>query len=266
MEHVISKDGTRIAYRQAGQGPPLVLVHGAMQDHTRWLEVAPMFEPHVSIYMMERRGRGESGDAASYAMEREYEDVAALVDSIGEPAHLLGHSYGAELALGAALLTNNVRSLVLYEPAILEGSTGTYEAEAVVSTIRLMEELFAAGKIEDGLTACLRGLLEMPDEQIELFKSSPAWKGRVASAPTILRELHAEAAYRFEPKRYANLTVRTLLLQGTESAQVAKDGTAALDAALPDSRIVVLEGQGHGAITTAPELFVREVLAFLQTR
>ena len=116
QESVTSKDGTPIAYWRSGDGPPLVLVHGTAADHHRWTPVLPAFEQHFTVCAVNRRGRGGSGDSSDYAIEREFEDMAAVVDSLGEPANLLGHSYGALCALEAAPLTRHVRKLVLYEP------------------------------------------------------------------------------------------------------------------------------------------------------
>src|SRR5918997_3847853 len=107
QESVASKDGTTIAYRRSGEGPPLVLVHGTAGDHGRWRPVLPAFEERFAVYAIDRRGRGGSGDSEDYTIEREFEDVAAVVDSVGEPALVLGHSYGALCALEAALLTRN---------------------------------------------------------------------------------------------------------------------------------------------------------------
>src|SRR3712207_6694772 len=115
-ESATSKDGTPIAYWRSGEGPPLVLVHGTAADHGRWRPVLPAFEERFAVCAVDRRGRGGSGDSEDYAIEREFEDVAAVVDSLGEPAFLVGHSYGALCALEAALLTPNVRKMVLYEP------------------------------------------------------------------------------------------------------------------------------------------------------
>ncbi len=95
-----------------------MLIHGTTADHSRWKPVLPAFEEHFTVYAVDRRGRGDSGDSEDYSIEREFEDVAAVVDSIGEPTNLLSHSYGALCALEAALLTSNVRKLVLYEPGM----------------------------------------------------------------------------------------------------------------------------------------------------
>src|SRR5208282_1202279 len=93
MEKVISKDGTPIAYQRSGTGAPLVLIHGTSGSHMRWKPVLPALETQFRVYAVDRRGRGESGDALAYAMQREFEDVAAVVDSIGDGVHLLGHSF-----------------------------------------------------------------------------------------------------------------------------------------------------------------------------
>ncbi|MCZ7544560.1 MAG: alpha/beta fold hydrolase [Anaerolineae bacterium] len=116
MEKVRSQDGTPIAYHRNGEGPPLVLVHGAIASHARWAAITPALAQRYTVYAIDRRGRGESGDAESYAMAREFEDVAAVVDAIGEGVNLLGHSFGALCALEAALLTPHVRRLIAYEP------------------------------------------------------------------------------------------------------------------------------------------------------
>src|SRR5262245_47536702 len=100
METVISRDGTRIAFWRSGTGPPLVLVHGGTADHTTtWRYVREDLEQHFTLHAMDRRGRGGSGDSPSYDLQREAEDIAAIVDSIGEPSNLLGHSYGGLCAI-----------------------------------------------------------------------------------------------------------------------------------------------------------------------
>src|SRR5262249_2366847 len=103
MPKVQSADGTPIGFAVSGRGPPLVLVHGTTTEHSRWSPLLSALEPFFRIYRVDRRGRGGSGDAPTYAIEREYEDLVAVVESTGEPAHLLGHSFGGMVALEAAL-------------------------------------------------------------------------------------------------------------------------------------------------------------------
>jgi pimeloyl-ACP methyl ester carboxylesterase len=117
LQHVRSADGTRIGYRRSGEGPPLVLVHGTTGAHWSFRFLAPALVDRFTLYTIDRRGRGESGDRSDYAIEHEFENVAAVVDSIDEPATLLGHSYGATVALGTALVAGNLHKLVLYEAA-----------------------------------------------------------------------------------------------------------------------------------------------------
>src|ERR671910_1453332 len=126
-----SVDGTPIAYSRSGEGTPLVLVHGTAADHSRWAPVLPAFEERFTVYAIDRRGRGGSGDSDDYAVEREFEDVAAMVDSLGEPVNVLGHSYGGLCALEAALRTRNVRKLVLYDPGIEVAGGEIYPPEGV---------------------------------------------------------------------------------------------------------------------------------------
>jgi pimeloyl-ACP methyl ester carboxylesterase len=260
QESVTSLDGTPIACWRSGDGPPLMLVHGTAADHSRWAPVLPAFEQHFSVYVIDRRGRGGSGDSDDYTIEREFEDVAAVVDSIGEPANLLGHSYSALCALEAALLTSNVRKLVLYEPGIDVTGEGLNPPEV----IERLEALLEAGDRDEVVATFLRDVAQVPPEGVEYMRSLPAWQARVAAAHTIPRELRAQEAYRFDPERFRDLRVPTLLLIGGESPAILAEVEKAVDEALANSRIVVMAGQGHVAMDTATDLFTTEVLQFLE--
>ena len=260
METVTSADGTPIAYERTGSGPPLVLVHGTTADHTRWEPVRHALEEHFTVYAMDRRGRGESGDAAEYSLEREVEDVVAVVDAIDDSVALLGHSFGALCALEAALRTDNLRVLLLYEPAFPVGDHELYVEEQLAE----VEELLDAGENEQALTVFLEEIVELPPEAIDAMRSAPNWPSRAEATHTVLRESQADGGYEFDPARFRNLTIPVLLLTGSESPPVLKDATDALNDALTNSRITVLEGQGHVAVSTAPDLFVDRVLAFLR--
>lgn len=259
MEQITSRDGTRIGYERTGTGSPLVLVHGGTADRTRWAPVLPALAEHFTLYAIDRRGRGASGDADAYALEREFEDVTAVVDAIGGPVDLLGHSFGGVCALGAARRTPSVRRLVLYEPP-RTGVAGTIPP-AVASR---MASLLAAGDRDGVVTTFMREIVQVPPHELEKLRSVPAWQGRVAAAHTILREVHAlEQQPPLDPSGFAGFRIPTMLLLGGDSPPLEKANTEALHAALPDSRIVVMPGQRHIAMNTAPDLFVREVLAFL---
>lgn len=260
METISSKDGTPIAYRRSGTGPPLILVHGTAGSHVRWMPILPALEPHFSLYVMNRRGRSESGDAASYAIEREFEDIAALVEAIESPVHLLGHSYGAICALEAALLTQNIRKLVLYEPPILSPGVTMYPE----GLIDYLEELLVAGNREELLLTFMREALKMPAPEQAQFRASPAWPARVTAAHTLPRELRSHEQYRPKPDRFKGLTLPTLLMVGGDSPSIFKAAIDTLSATLPNCQVTVLPGQQHIAMDTAPDLFIRELLAFLR--
>jgi pimeloyl-ACP methyl ester carboxylesterase len=257
---VVSSDGTSIAYERGGEGSPLVLVHGTTANHSRWTPVLPAFERHFTVCAIDRRGRGGSGDPDDYAIEREFEDVAAVVDSLGESAFLLGHSYGALCALEAALLTRNVRKLVLYEPPMDVTGDGINPP----GILGRLEALLEVGDRDEVVATMLREVAGVPPEGVEYMRSLPAWQARVAAAHTIPRELRAPEAYRFDPERFAGLEVPTLLLIGGDSPAVFEEAEKAAAEALSNSRIVVMPGQGHVAIDTAPDLFTTEVLRFLE--
>jgi pimeloyl-ACP methyl ester carboxylesterase len=260
QETIISKDGTPITYWGSGEGPPLMLVHGAAADHSRWTPILPAFEQHFTVYTIDRRGRGGSGDSDDYAVEREFEDVAAVVDSVGEPAILLGHSHGALCALEAALLTRNVRKLVLYEPPISVTGEGIYPPEAVEQ----LEALLEAGDRDGVVATMIREVAGASPEVVKYMRTQPAWQARVSAAHTIPRELRVYEAYRFDPERFENLGVPTLLLVGGNSPATFEEAAKAVDGALPNSHIAVLPGQGHVAMDTATDLFTSEVLRFVE--
>jgi pimeloyl-ACP methyl ester carboxylesterase len=258
QEIVKSADGTTIACWRSGEGPPLVLVHGTAADHSRWMPVLPAFEERFAVCAVDRRGRGGSGDAEGYAIEREFEDVAAAVDSLGGPVNVLGHSYGALVALEAALLTENVRKLVLYDPGIEVAGEEIYAPEV----IGRLEALLEAGDRDGVVATTMREVAGLPPETVEYMRSQPVWQARVAAAHTIPRELRAVKAYGFDPERFGDLGVPTLVLSGSESPAALRKAAEAVDEALPDSRAFVMPGQGHAAMDTGTDLFTTEVLRF----
>lgn len=259
MEIILSKDGTPIAYQCSGVGPPLILVHGTGGSHVRWASILPALESHFSVYAVDRRGRGESGDAAGYAIEREFEDVAALAEASGQPVYLLGHSYGGICALEAALLTQNIRKLILYEPPIPSPDVLTYPD----GLIDHLEALLAVGNREEVLMTFLREVVRMPASELAQSRASPAWSARLAAAHTLPRELRVHERYHFEPDRFKDLALPTLLMLGGDSPPRFKTAIDTLSATLPNCQVAVLPGQQHIAMDTAPELFSREILAFL---
>jgi pimeloyl-ACP methyl ester carboxylesterase len=261
MRVFTSQDGTRIACFVSGSGPPLVLVHGAAADHTRWKPVLPFFEPRHTVYACDRRGRGASGDRAAYALEREGEDIAAVVDGIGGPVDVVGHSYGAICALEAATRTENIGHLVLYEPPIPAG-VPIYPLGIFA---RLQAKLDAGDR--DGVVVDFH--IEVPrmtTDEVAKMRKQPTWQASVAAAHTLVREMRGNEEYTFEPERFRGLTASMLLLVGSATPDFFRAGTEKVHHAVPRSKLIVMEGQQHAAIDNAPALFARVVLEFLENR
>lgn len=262
MDGVRAPDGTHIAYARSGHGPPLILIHGGTSDHTRWDPILPAFEDHFTVYAVDRRGHGASGptDAASYVMEREFEDIATLVQALGTPVRIMGHSYGGLCALEGARRTHQIHALVLYEPPIL---IPPGRVIASPDTLARMQTLLEQGDRKGVVLTFMREVSRRPEEEIAVMHAKPVWAHRIASAHTILYEARAVQEYVFLPQHFYSLAPPTLLLLGEHSPPFLRDATEAVAAALPNSRVTVLPGQRHIAMDMAPDLFVSHVLPFL---
>ena len=261
MQTVTSRDATPIAFWRSGEGPPLLLVHGATADHTTtWRFVQPELERRFTVYAMDRRGRGGSGDGHAYELQREAEDVAAVVDSLGQPVSVLGHSYGGLCALEASLLTSNLHRLILYEGVPLRGS----ELYSPGVADRL-DQMLKAGDVDGMLVAMFRDVVEMEPDEIELLRSQrEAWAVRLRNAPTMPRELRAEQGYEFDAARFESMRTPTLLVVGGVSPARELRNAVSVAEALPDARVIVLPDQGHVAMYSAPGAFVSEIVKFVE--
>lgn len=247
----------RASVARAAGGPPLVFVHGTSVDRWSVRFIEPLLAEAFTVYSVDRRGRGLSGDSKDdYRIEQEFADIAAVVDSLEAPADLFGHSYGATVALGAAPLTRNLRGLILYEPA--PGIPGV-----AAEFLAKLDDMLTEGRREELLSAFMVEVAGLGPDELEQLKASPVWAPRDAAAHTIPRELRAEEGYAPDPDAFAALSIPVMLLTGSESPEWAERGTKLVNFLLPNSRVVVLEGQGHVALMTAPELLVAEVIRFL---
>jgi pimeloyl-ACP methyl ester carboxylesterase len=264
-ERVVSADGTEIAYWATGQGPPLLLVHGSAGIHERFEPLLPYLEPHATVFALDRRGRGSSGDAPDYDLAREFEDVAAVVDAIaeasGEDVAVYGHSYGGNCAWGATALTPNIRALVLYEGwPLVKPELFVFPAEQEAG----LEERLAAGDPEAALLFFMSEVIGFPEEEITAIRAQPTWPARVSTAHTIAREARAVVEDPFDRRQAAAITMPVLVLTGADSPPEVKDDPEAIATALPDARLVVIEGQQHLADVLAPDVFAGHVLEFLR--
>jgi pimeloyl-ACP methyl ester carboxylesterase len=273
---VESRDGTPIAWWKsdgptagpsAGDAAPtLLLVHGATADHTAFRAVAPLFAVSRRVISIDRRGRGASGDHLPYAIEREYEDVAAVVDDLaagtGRPVDVVGHSFGGRCGLGAALLTSNLRRLVVYEGAPAPADRSFHDEPLLAE----LDELERAGDDDGLMAAFMSRVVGLSAGEVEAYRAAPTWALRAAAAPTAIRELRAEAGRDAGIERFAEVGIPVLQLLGGASPTIFSAGTDVLDEVLPNGRVIVLAGQKHAAHHTSPELFVTAVEGFLDER
>lgn len=256
LERVTSAAGTVVSYDKTGTGPPLVLVHGAFSDHrTNWELVRPMLRERFTLYAIARRGRGDTDVTIGHRLQDEAADVVALIEAVGEPVFLLGHSYGAHCALAAALRApERVRRLVLYEPPL--------PAVASAPALARLERLAAGHAWDDFAATFFRDQLMVPAAEIDALRATPLWSPIVADAPASLGDLRALNACRFDAAACRRLTVPVLLQIGTESPRQLYV-TDALAESLPNVRIGELTGQAHEGMTTAPEMYAEAVTRYL---
>jgi len=251
---VQSKDGVEISVQKAGSGPSLLLVHGALLNGAlSWGAVLPKFAEHFTVYAMDRRGRAPSGDAKDYSILKEAGDIASVVESIGGPVIVLAHSYGALASLEALDGLNKVSHLILYEPPVV---LKPVESAAVAN----MERALQAGDREAVVVSFLRDQIGAPPERIEMMKSSPVWPIVLAIAPTLPRESRAVNSPHAWDDRLAKWKKPTTLVLGSLTAGLLKDAALFLCDAIPGSRMLILEGQGHGAMLDAPDYFANKIL------
>jgi pimeloyl-ACP methyl ester carboxylesterase len=258
-----SPDGTPIAVFTSGSGPPLILVHGASADHTAFRVIGPMLARGFTVHAIDRRGRGASGDAPAYAIEREYEDVAAVATRLtaeaGMRVAVFGHSYGGRCALGASLTTETIGRVVSYEGAPAPAGS-TYHPPGIEARLR---DMLAAGDRDGALAAFLTEVVGMSPADLAAYRADPIWPTRAAAAGTILRELEAEANPAASLERLGGVRQPVLQLLGSESLPVFRAATVALDDRLADGRIVVIDGARHAAHHTHPDQVVETVESFL---
>jgi len=261
---ILSGDGTPIAVFQAGDGPPLVLVHGATADHTTWRTSGPLLAARHTIHAVDRRGRGASGDAAEYEIEREFDDLAAVVDTLaaehGRPVDVVGHSYGGRIGLGSALLTANLRRLVVYEGAPPPTSGRGYQDDG---TLARVEGFVAAGDRNAALATFMSEIVGMPAEDLAAFRADPIWPRRAAAVGTTIRELRAEISPAASLEALGMVRQPVLQILGGASAPVFAEATRALDARLPNGRVVTIDGARHAAHHSHADSFVAAIEAFL---
>jgi pimeloyl-ACP methyl ester carboxylesterase len=251
---VPSKDGVEISVQKTGLGPPLLLIHGALLNGSlSWGAVLPKLAERFTVYVMDRRGRAPSGDAKEYSISNEADDIAAVVEAVGDPVVVLAHSYGALATLHALDRLKTVSHLILYEPPV---TLNPSESDVVAN----MEQALEAGDREQLVTTFLRDQVRVPPDRIAMMRSSPIWPVVLQIAPTLPRESRAVNTHRLSTERLSNWKTPTTVLLGSETVGLLRDAAFVLRDTIPGCRLIVLEGQGHGAMLDAPDFFVDKVL------
>ena len=247
MKRVRSKDGTFIAFDRVGDGPALILVDGALcyRASGPMGPLAALLAPHFTVFTYDRRGRGDSGDTTPYAIEREIEDLDALIEEAGGSAFVYGISSGAALALEAATRGLAIRKLALYEaPFIVDDSRPPIPNDFLAR----LEELNASGRRGDAVRLFMK-LVGVPAVFIALMRFMPAWSKLTAVAPTLVYDITIlEDNQRGQPlsaTRWASVTAPTFVVDGGKSPAWMQTGTRALATALSHAQHRTLDGQTH---------------------
>ena len=246
MNTLSSPDGTTIAYRKQGEGPALILVDGALTVHSSGSgpELARLLAPHFTVYGFDRRGRGGSGDTLPYAVDREIDDIEALIDQAGGPAFLYGHSSGGPLAMRAAIrLGRKVSKIAMYEPPY-NNDPGAQESWS--RYLRQLDQALAEGRRIDAVALFLR-FVGTPAERIDEMRRAPFWPGLEAVAPTLAYD---HAAIMGEPWSVpaglaARVPVPALVMAGDAGLDFMPDAARVLSQAIPRGQLRTLAGQTH---------------------
>jgi pimeloyl-ACP methyl ester carboxylesterase len=260
MHTVTSRDGTKIAYDKQGSGPPVILVNGALAGREAGSDIAKRLAGRFTVYSYDRRGRGDSGDTQPFDVEREIEDIAALIEAAGGTVYLAGFSSGAALALEAAsALGPKVDKLALYEAPYDESAGAadkwrTYRAEQA--------GLLDAGRRGEAVLHHMK-FVGIPDAAVAEMKTTPAWAGMEAMAPTLPYDVAAIGDDRSVPvERAAKVRAKVLVMDGGASRETMPFMRASADTiaqAVPNARRLTLDGQGHNA---RPDAIAPVLIAF----
>jgi pimeloyl-ACP methyl ester carboxylesterase len=241
MQKVVSRDGTTIAYQREGDGPPIVLLGGGFRDHTVFTPIVPYLTGRLTTYSYDRRGRGESGDAPGYAIEREIEDLIAVLEEAGGEAAVFGGSSGAILALEAAMAGAPMTRLTLLEPPYrMPGHQRPPDDFAA-----RLDELLAQDRRGDAAELFLQQVAGFEAKEIKAWRDSAMWESNEALAHTLAYDTAICGDGRLPVERLARLQVPTLVINSDSTSPWLLAAAEATAAALPNGRQVTLPGVWH---------------------
>ena len=260
MERTQSRDGTSIAFERLGDGPPVIVVGGATCDRAMTRPLAEYLARHFTVINYDRRGRGDSGDTAPYKVEREIEDIAAVIDEAGGSAFVYGHSSGAGLVLHAAAHGLPITKLVLHEPPFVPD--GEEERRISREYAEKLESILAEDRRGDAVELFMT-TVGMPQEMVDQMRNEPWWAGLEKIAPTLAYDSEvmgdASRGGTIPADQAGSVTIPALVLVGGASPAWMIDIGRQVADALPNGRHSVLEGQKH---VVAPEVLVPVLAEF----
>jgi pimeloyl-ACP methyl ester carboxylesterase len=267
IHRAVSADGTEIAGRIHGDGPPLVLVHGGMGDGDRsWSALLPFLSGRFTCYCMSTRGRGLSSEPspADYSHERLVEDVVAFAESVGEPVGLTGYSSGGMYALGAAAQTTAVSAVAVYEPPVVDVTEedGARFADAAAR----MHEAVAEGRLGDAARIIIEPVAT-DDEMAALAAAGyfEAWAQNIPIGIQELKHVASGSSAIYDPSALARITAPVLYLRGSRGSAWYAHSARYLAKHIADFRVIEIAGAAHFDLLLAPEPIAGELVRFFET-
>jgi pimeloyl-ACP methyl ester carboxylesterase len=257
VDTVVSRDGTTIAFDQAGDGPPVVLVNAGPTDRNVNAPLVGLLAARCTVLNYDRRGRGDSGDTAPYAVDREYEDLQAVIDAAGGSAAVFGNSGGGILAFEAAARGLAITRIAVWEPPyVIEGSRPPVPQDYR----RRLGDLLAAGRRGDMVELFLTEAAGIPAGFVASIRQSPFWPAQEAVAHVLVYDAEVVGDFSLPADRLATVKVPTLVVDGGQTPWL-RSGADAVAGALPDARRRTLEGQPHNVDLAALAPLLAEFFA-----
>jgi pimeloyl-ACP methyl ester carboxylesterase len=257
MDTVTSADGTTIAFDRLGSGPPVVLVCGGSVDRMVDVPIAEQLASDFAVFNYDRRGRGDSGDTLPYAIDREIEDLRAVIEAAGGSAFVWGSSSGAVLAMDAAEAGLAVNKLAMWEPPFIPDEFPRPPADQVEQ----YERMVAEGRRGDAVEYFMTKIIGMPPEFVAGARQQPFWAGQEAIAHTLAYDARIMADYTVPVDRAASVKTPTLVIAGGADFPWMRQTAQMLADAMPDGQVRFLEGQGHNVDPTVLAPVLKEFFA-----
>lgn len=244
MKKAISKDGTQIAYEVTGNGSPLILVDGALcsRDFGPMPKLAPILAEHFTVYSYDRRGRNQSGDTKPYTVEREIEDIDALIKEAGGSAYVYGVSSGAALSIAAAAQGLNIQKLALYEPPFRVDDEGH---KAPPDSLQQLQKMIAENRRGDAVKFFMKDMVGVPGFAVFMMTLFPIWKKLKAVAHTLPYDVTVVGDFGLPEEKAKSIKISTLIAGGDKSQVMLQHSVKKLSEVMPNNRLEILHGQTH---------------------